>query len=64
MTDNNKIKQYAIKKAKDLVGSYVSRAHQESIDSPNNVWHKKEEAEALQHVLFGIDENKEINDDD
>lgn len=64
MTDNNKIKQYVIKNAKDYTRDYVYRAYQENIDRPDNEWHNKQEMEQAQNILATIDETKAINDDD
>lgn len=64
MTNNNDIKKFLIKKTKDIVGRYNSGAVQESIYAPDNVWENKREAEELQHVVFGIDEDKEITEKD
>lgn len=64
MTDNNKIKQMLIKKAQKHVGKYVSGAAQEAQSNPKNEWDKITEATEFQNILFGIDPEKEINDDD
>lgn len=64
MTDNNKIKQLAIKQAKEMVGKFVSGAAQEAVSNPKNKWNGLEEAKTLQNVLLAIDETKEITEKD